>query len=310
MSPSQNCILCNHEAVGILRQPSSDTYQIECKVCGKYKSTDLHDPGFRQLSEAERTMLSAYTRELYEYNEPIPELHVLDDQNQIKNIIERYKKKSVVEKLDNLILYVGKKSHYFGEALSIHGEDDYPITFSINKNEFDKIKEQAFKSKFFLEPSPHGNVQLDWLGSQRIEEIKKAGHPTKKCFVAMSCADELRAIYDNGIRLAVLGTGYDPVFIEREETNEKICDRIVAEIRSCKFLVADVTGERQNVYYEAGFAQGLGRDVIWTCKQGETLHFDTRQYKHIIWQSPEDLKKQLINRIRATILIIFMRLKD
>lgn len=302
MSPLPNCILCNHEAKDYSKQSGTEIYLIECKICGRYKSTSFNDLSLKVLSVAEKTMLSAYTRELYEYNEPIPELHVLDDQNQIKNIIERYGKKTVVEKLDNLILYVGKKSHYFGEALQIHGESDYPVTYSIKKEEFDKIKEQAFKSQYFLLPSPQGNVQLDWLGWQRMEEIKKAGHPTKKCFVAMSCADELRAIYDDGIRLAVQETGYDPIFIEREETNEKICDRIVAEIRSCKFLIADVTGERQNVYYEAGFAQGLGRDVIWTCKQGETLHFDTRQYKHIIWQSHEDLKKQLINRIKATIL--------
>lgn len=52
-------------------------------------------------------------------------------------------------------------------------------------------------------------------------------------------------------------------------------------IRSCRFLVADAFGERTAVYYEAGFAGGLGKLVIWTCQKDELakVSFDTRQYR-------------------------------
>jgi nucleoside 2-deoxyribosyltransferase len=95
-----------------------------------------------------------------------------------------------------------------------------------------------------------------------------------------------------------------PVRIDKVEHNEKICDRIVSEIRGCGFLVADVTGHRQGVYFEAGLALGLGKQVIWTCRKNELdgAHFDTRQYNHIVWEHPADLRVQLRDRIKATIV--------
>jgi hypothetical protein len=68
-------------------------------------------------------------------------------------------------------------------------------------------------------------------------------------------------------------------------------------------MVADYTGHRPNVYYEAGFALGLGLPVIWCIAESEAEppHFDTRQYSYIRYKSPDDLKGQLLNRIRATI---------
>ena len=60
---------------------------------------------------------------------------------------------------------------------------------------------------------------------------------------------------------------------------------------------------RGGVYYEAGFAEGLGIDIFWTCREESIgdLHFDTRQYNHIIWTNPADLREKLTNRIRAVI---------
>jgi nucleoside 2-deoxyribosyltransferase len=87
------------------------------------------------------------------------------------------------------------------------------------------------------------------------------------------------------------------------EHNEKICDRIIAEIRTCQFLVADVTLQRPGVYFEAGFAMGLGRPVIWTCRKDDLVdvHFDTRQYNHIDWKDSGGLRMRLADRIKATI---------
>ena len=58
------------------------------------------------------------------------------------------------------------------------------------------------------------------------------------------------------------------------------------------------------VYYEAGFARGLGIPVISTCREDERgkLHFDTRQYNHIFWKAPADLADQLHDRVAATAL--------
>ena len=89
----------------------------------------------------------------------------------------------------------------------------------------------------------------------------------------------------------------------------KIDDEIIAEIQRSRFLVADFThgddGARGGVYYEAGFAHGLNRPVIFSCRENmvDKLHFDTRQYNHILWKNEnlDEFRKDLTNRIEALI---------
>lgn len=303
MSQEFTCVFCNQKVKSFQRIELTDAFYLECGICGRYKSDDLTDEGFKYLSKENKAMISAFMREISEYGVPAPELNTFDDE-QIEKIIERYKKKTIMDKLDNLILYIGRKSHYFGHPLKIHGEIEYPITYSKDKEEFDNIFNQAMEVGLLELPKSGGNAKLTWKGWEKFEAIKEFGGLSKKCFVAMSCSENMNEIYAEGIEKAVIETGYEPIFIEKKEHNEKICDLIIAEIRSCKFLIADVTGQRQNVYYEAGFAHGLNRDVIWTCKKDEIeeAHFDTRQYNHITWEDAEDLKKKLVHRIKATIL--------
>jgi nucleoside 2-deoxyribosyltransferase len=115
----------------------------------------------------------------------------------------------------------------------------------------------------------------------------------------------LDEVWENGFKAALKQVGYNPIRVDLTEHNEKICDRIIAEVRKSGLVVADFTGQRGGVYFEAGFAMGLGIPVIWSCRDTDVkeLHFDTRQYNHIVWTDPADLKKKLINRIEATLPI-------
>jgi len=93
------------------------------------------------------------------------------------------------------------------------------------------------------------------------------------------------------------------VRIDLEPHNDNIVDRIIAEIRTCQFMVADFTGQKAGVYFEAGFAKGLGREVIWTCKEDDfkNVHFDIAQFSHIIWKNSAELRSRLAYKIKATI---------
>lgn len=73
------------------------------------------------------------------------------------------------------------------------------------------------------------------------------------------------------------------------------------QIRKSRFLVADFTEQKHGVYFEAGFALGLGRNVIWTCRKNDmkNLHFDIRQYNCIDWQNESELSARLKLRIEA-----------
>jgi len=140
-------------------------------------------------------------------------------------------------------------------------------------------------------------------GWQRIDALSKSSPDSRQAFVAMWFADKTDPIYRDAIARAVEKAGYKPVRIDLKEHNNKICDEIIAEIRKSRFLIADFTGQRGGVYFEAGFAMGLGIPVIWTVPkdQIDQLHFDTRQYNYIAYETVEELRDGLYNRIAATI---------
>lgn len=128
-----------------------------------------------------------------------------------------------------------------------------------------------------------------------------------QAFVAMWFDASMEEAYTEGIRPAIEDAGYASFRIDRKEHNNRIDGEIISEIRRSRFLVADFSqgkdGARGGVYYEAGFAHGLNIPVIFTCRKDnlDDLHFDTRQYKHIVWETPDDLRKQLLKRITVTI---------
>ncbi len=160
-----------------------------------------------------------------------------------------------------------------------------------------------------------GSPQLTAKGFARMEALEATNLNSKRAFVAMWFSTETDAAYANGIEPAIRAAGYTPVRVDRLEHNNKIDDEIMLEIRRSRFAVCDFTSgviedrggrtavARGGVYFEAGFAAGLGIPVVWTVKREmiNLIHFDTRQYAHITWDEPEELRVALFNRIGATI---------
>lgn len=121
--------------------------------------------------------------------------------------------------------------------------------------------------------------------------------------MAMWFHDDLNAAFSEGIAPALKDAGYTAVRVDRVQHNDKIDDKIIAEIRRSGLVIADFTGSRGGVYYEAGFAHGLGLPVIFTVREDDVsrLHFDTRQYNHIVWETPAQLRERLHDRVVATL---------
>jgi len=144
-------------------------------------------------------------------------------------------------------------------------------------------------------------------GYDRVDEVTRRESMSSQAFIAMWFDSSLDAARDDGLVAAIRDAGYKPMRIDMKAHNNKIDDEIIAEIRRSRFVVADFThgqsGARGGVYYEAGFAHGLGLPVIFTIRKDliDQAHFDTRQYSHILWEDPEDLRKQLADRIAATL---------
>ncbi len=122
-------------------------------------------------------------------------------------------------------------------------------------------------------------------------------------FCAMWFSPDVLTLWTDVIEPAIRSAGYEPLRIDNKEHNGKIDDEIMASIRASRFVVSDFTGSRGGVYYEAGFAHGLGLPVIFMCREGDELHFDVRQYNCIFWSSDklDEARERLKNRILATL---------
>ena len=143
--------------------------------------------------------------------------------------------------------------------------------------------------------------QINTKGLLHLEGRKNEASTVGFC--AMWFSDEVKPIWTSVIEPAIRSAGYEPLRIDSKQHNGKIDDEIMASIRSSRFVVADFTGSRGGVYYEAGFAHGLGLPVIFMCREGDELHFDIRQYNCIFWKADalEDAQTRLKNRILATL---------
>ena len=147
-------------------------------------------------------------------------------------------------------------------------------------------------------------------GYARLAEIREIKTYSSKGFMAMWFDDSMNEAWEKGFEPAIKNAGYEPMRIDKKEHSNKIDDEIITEIRRARFVVADFTydgrkGVRGGVYYEAGFAHGLGIPVIFTCRERslKKIHFDVRQYNCIVWKNEklEELQKGLTTRITAII---------
>jgi hypothetical protein len=140
-------------------------------------------------------------------------------------------------------------------------------------------------------------------GLLAADQLRTINTESAQCFVAMSFERGLTTAWTNGFDPAIRAAGYIPLRIDTTEFVGGISDQIIAEIRRSRFVVADYTQQRNRVYFEAGFALGLGLVVIPTCRDDEIdkLHFDIRHLNTLTWARPEDLAMKLSQRIKAVI---------
>jgi nucleoside 2-deoxyribosyltransferase len=144
-------------------------------------------------------------------------------------------------------------------------------------------------------------------GWQKIDELRKQEQTVRQGFVAMAFRDEAKPIRES-FREAINDQGYKPVILDEKEHNNQIVPEIFYEIKRSKFVVVDVTYPNYGAYYEAGYAQALGKPVIICCQKqvyddpAQRPHFDIAQQSIVVWETHEELVNRLKRRIEATVV--------
>jgi hypothetical protein len=278
--------------------------QVECPRCGTYRLVErsarqLRDPEF---SPFRRFRLSGVIRERTDQGE---EVLVGDVDETLSSVVIPVDPPGQLEKI---LLHVARRAPRASMSARLNVQNDYPLAYAYNDYEFTLLLAEA--NRLGLVTLPDGitnNVAAVRLtlekGWPRVRELQTDRRDSWQAFVAMWFADEMSHAYIAGIAPALRACGYNPLRVDSVQHNGKIDDRIVAEIRKSGLLIADFTGHRGGVYFEAGFGLGLGIPVIWTCREDDIrhAHFDTRQYNHITWKTPEELREKLLARIEATL---------
>ena len=223
------------------------------------------------------------------------------------------------ERAERLLRYLASQTETIDAGISVH-EDTfaaYAWSESTRWEEVVYLLNYLRDSGWLVDTGTNNRISKEIglvIGVITVEGYSKIADDatntvSSQVFVALWFNPELNPVYDHAIVPAVEAAGFTPYRVDREHFLGKIDDHIIAEIRRSRFLIADMThgdqGARGSVYFEAGFAFGLGLPVIYTCRNDmlDKLHFDTRQYPHIDWNH-EDLGKfrlNLENRIRASI---------
>ena len=232
-----------------------------------------------------------------------------------EDVINRVKRQNplpVHERADRLLRFIAGQPIPIGFRVSIHTSDPkalawsestsfnetyYLLCYLRDKGWLEGQRLIDYRGDFFT-----GMVTVD--GFSHIAE-QAVNVDLAQVFVAMWFDPGMDEAYRQGIEPAIREAGYKALRIDQKLHNNKIDDEIIAEIRRSKFLVADFTqgddGARGGVYYEAGFAHGLGLKVIFTCRKDaiDKVHFDTNHYNHVVWDTPAELLKGVKDRILA-----------
>jgi hypothetical protein len=106
--------------------------------------------------------------------------------------------------------------------------------------------------------------------------------------------DVLEAIQESASSCEIKAERVDEV-----ETNDRITDRILESIAKAEFVIVDLTKERPNVFFEAGYAHGLGKIPIYLARRETTIHFDLKDYPIIEFRNMRELKDKLKKRFVA-----------
>ena len=120
-------------------------------------------------------------------------------------------------------------------------------------------------------------------------------------FVIMSFSRKHRDAYFLAIQPALEDKGFNAIRVDEIQHNTTVTVEIIRQIEKSAFVVADLTGERPNVYYEVGYAHRADKEVILMAKKDSAVHFDVAAINRIDYEDYTELKDALSKRIDGII---------
>ena len=280
-------------------------YRIQCPRCGEYK---ISDECFRYLEHPypDAYLLSGLVRELNGLGvDQEPEFLT----GEIENLKKSYpvpNPNDIEAKARKFLERVRERTGYFGQHITINYENDYPLAYAKNVSEFVALLEFLGEKNLVTtdtETSVDCLVTLTANGWSLVGSLEVTNKGSQQGFVAAWFHESMNESI-TAAEEAIAESGYTPVCIKNEHFSEKIMDKALAEIRKSRFVVIDLTGARNSVFFEAGFAFGLNVETIYVYKDepggtGLPPEFYVRHYQCYKYDTAAGLKELLKDAIAA-----------
>jgi nucleoside 2-deoxyribosyltransferase len=340
-----SCLFCEKDVTNDEPnfRPTQTLYM--CKRCGRVQLTEeaVEDFPAERYSLDDKAAISITLRNEWEREGKSSHRNQKLTRADLKLIVSQFRLLDPIEKMDYALDHIEKSSNYVGQTLKVDIKYEYPLYYCKEANELYAVLVLLVHEGFITAedpPNPHNGCSITAKGYQRLRDIRKPNRALTQCFVAMWFTPEMDNVFTKAIKPAIefveLGENiprYHAVKIDNVEHVNDINDEIIAQIRRSRFLVCDLTGYRGGVYFEAGFAYGLGLEVIYTCRKDwtkeevltdhsgkqittlfdsaareivvrkEGVHFDLAHRNRIEWEIDklDEFKTKLENRIKAVI---------
>ena len=285
------CTVCTSPA-NILRTLFGVGEVVDCSRCGDFEvshvvATDIPLP-FRDFK---KQALASYTiRKMQGGN--ARRVHLT---REFFNTLKDRTLPTPAEATDNLLLWLAENADGSpGTRLELTYTPQLFATIGVvGRNDVawivkSLIKEALIETAQGIAGTFHWTGHLTAQGWKRVEDLIRAHVASKFAFFARKFDNpDLDRLFDDCLRPAVLQTGYE---LRRATQRAGLIDALIEdEIRRCRFVVADLSDDNAGAYWEAGLAEGLGKDVIYICRAQEQngvekkTHFDTNHRQTVKW---------------------------
>ena len=246
-----------------------------------------------------------------------------------KEMVDAWYPRTFAQKIDYILLYLQKHLKMIGDDvninigaargvffvelkdvidsevyLNIESQTEYYLDYLRKEEYLDYEKDYNFP---FVDYYDNISIKLLPKALARVDELQKDINNNKDIFVAMAFNDDTKPTRE-AIRKAIQEAKFSDKFIDEIIHNQQIVPYMMRLIRDCRFLIMDITEPNYGAYYEAGYALGLGKEVIITCRQDifskkiykdeleeKALkpHFDILQKQILVWKDEKDLSAKL-----------------
>lgn len=115
----------------------------------------------------------------------------------------------------------------------------------------------------------------------------------------MQFTPKFNALNQQVIKTTCEQFNYEVVRADDFYTNGLIIEDILNSIRKASIIIADVTPNNPNVFYEVGFAHGIGKTtILLSDRNREKLPFDISGFRTLFYENTINGKSEVETRLR------------